>query len=83
MWETDYLIRICRMKAVGQFFRFANFIKDIHERLNDTYNVPTWAVYCIFAVSTILAGLVIGMVSLTFSQNGVQVSVIPNLATWR
>ncbi|KAF6022951.1 hypothetical protein EB796_018743 [Bugula neritina] len=49
------------MKGVGYFFKFANFIKDIHEQLTETHQMPTWIVYGLFAVVTVAVGLLLGM----------------------
>ncbi|XP_067929738.1 thioredoxin-related transmembrane protein 1-like [Watersipora subatra] len=57
-WKSPNSIQ---MKAVAYFFRFANFIKDVHEQLTEVHGMPSPVVYVIFAVLTIIIGLVLGM----------------------
>jgi len=50
------------MAAVGLFFQFSIAIRNVHNEMTTEYGIPVWGSYVIFAVATILLGLLIGLV---------------------
>ena len=40
-----------------------SLLQDLHELLTVTYGLPVWASYTIFGVSTVLLGILLGVVS--------------------
>lgn len=50
------------MAAVGMFFQFSINIRDMHASMTDDYGIPVWGSYLIFAIATIILGLLIGLV---------------------
>lgn len=39
--------------------------KNLHDHFTTTYGLPVWASFAIFGVATILAGIILGIVSIT------------------
>ncbi|XP_061173250.1 thioredoxin-related transmembrane protein 1-like isoform X1 [Saccostrea echinata] len=50
-----------QMAALGQFFKAAMAVRDIYNSMTKDYGIPEWACYVIFAIATILAGLILGL----------------------
>ena len=42
---------------------YLSLLQDLHELLTVTYGLPVWASYIIFGVSTVLVGILLGVVS--------------------
>ena len=42
---------------------YLSLLQDLHELLTVTYGLPVWASYTIFGVSTVLIGILLGVVS--------------------
>ena len=42
---------------------YLSLLQDVHELLTVTYGLPVWASYTIFGVSTVLLGILLGVVS--------------------
>ncbi|ESO11436.1 hypothetical protein HELRODRAFT_91406 [Helobdella robusta] len=51
------------MATLGSFFTFSMFLKDVHVMLTDDFGLPNYLSYAMFAIVTILIGLIIGLVS--------------------
>ncbi|ELU12866.1 hypothetical protein CAPTEDRAFT_173899 [Capitella teleta] len=49
------------MGAIGMFFKLSIGIRDLHNQMTTDYGIPVWGSYCIFAVVTIFAGLLLGL----------------------
>ncbi|XP_068752185.1 thioredoxin-related transmembrane protein 1-like [Montipora capricornis] len=56
------------MWCLGMTFKLSLFLKDMHELITVTYGLPEWASYTIFGVSTVLTGLILGMVIVLVSD---------------
>ena len=52
------------MRALGMTYWLSQRGKDFQTMLEDTYNLPTYAVFIVVAIATIVIGLVLGGVSL-------------------
>ena len=42
---------------------YLSLLQDVHELLTVTYGLPVWASYTIFGVTTVLLGILLGVVS--------------------
>ncbi|KAK7493422.1 hypothetical protein BaRGS_00015322 [Batillaria attramentaria] len=51
-----------QMGIVGFFFRCAMFIRSFYSTLTTKYGIPEWGCYLIFAVLTIITGLLLGLI---------------------
>ncbi|XP_013415018.1 thioredoxin-related transmembrane protein 1 [Lingula anatina] len=49
------------MSVLSMFFRLSMLVRTIHNNMTELYNVPTWGSYLLFAVVTIMAGLILGL----------------------
>ncbi|CAD5118608.1 DgyrCDS7292 [Dimorphilus gyrociliatus] len=50
------------MSVISSFFEFSMFIRSIHEEITTRYGIPEWGSFVIFAVATILIGIIAGIV---------------------
>ncbi|KAI8433791.1 hypothetical protein MSG28_015761 [Choristoneura fumiferana] len=51
-----------QMGLVAQFFKLSQALRSVHNMLMETYGLPTWGSYLIFAVATIFIGALLGLV---------------------
>lgn len=51
-----------QMSLVANFFKLSQTLRSIHTALMETYGLPTWGSYLIFAVATIFIGALLGLV---------------------
>ena len=51
------------LKALISSRIYLSLSQDLHELLTVTYGLPVWASYTIFGVSTVLIGILLGVVS--------------------
>ncbi|XP_078086487.1 thioredoxin-related transmembrane protein 4 [Mustelus asterias] len=49
------------MSGMAGLFRLSVWIRQMHSYLTDTLGIPAWGSYIIFAVATLLAGLLLGL----------------------
>lgn len=50
------------MSVVAWFYKISMHLKNAHALLTETYELPSWSVYAIFALCTILTGAILGLV---------------------
>lgn len=50
------------MGAVSYFFKLSQHLRGVHNMLMETYGLPTWGSYLIFAVATIFIGALLGLI---------------------
>ncbi|XP_013184735.1 thioredoxin-related transmembrane protein 1 [Amyelois transitella] len=51
-----------QMTLVAEFFKLSQALRSVHTMLMETYGLPTWGSYLIFAVATIFIGAILGLV---------------------
>ncbi|XP_052767749.1 thioredoxin-related transmembrane protein 1-like [Mya arenaria] len=51
-----------QMGMVGLFFKFAMTIRSFYTLMTEEYGIPEWGCYVIFALLTIVTGLVMGLI---------------------
>ncbi|XP_072437566.1 thioredoxin-related transmembrane protein 4 isoform X2 [Chiloscyllium punctatum] len=49
------------MSGMAGLFRLSVWIRQIHSYLTETLGIPAWGSYVIFAVATLMAGLILGL----------------------
>ncbi|ESO86866.1 hypothetical protein LOTGIDRAFT_235240 [Lottia gigantea] len=59
-WLTDP--KSLQMSAVGMFFKAAMVIRNIYNVMISDYGIPEWGCYIIFALLTIVFGLLFGLI---------------------
>ena len=57
------LIHNCSMKSVGMIFWLSEKAKEFQVLLEEEYELPTYAVFIVIAIATIVVGLALGGVS--------------------
>ncbi|CAH2269999.1 thioredoxin-related transmembrane protein 1-like [Pararge aegeria] len=50
-----------QMGLVAHFFKLSQALRGVHETLMETYGMPMWGSYLIFAVATICIGAILGL----------------------
>ncbi|KPJ13806.1 Thioredoxin-related transmembrane protein 1 [Papilio machaon] len=50
-----------QMSLVAHFFKLSQALRSVHTMLMETYGLPTWGSYLIFAVGTIFIGALLGL----------------------
>ncbi|XP_026324519.1 thioredoxin-related transmembrane protein 1-like [Hyposmocoma kahamanoa] len=50
-----------QMSLVAEFFKLSQALRNVHNMLMETYGLPTWGSYLIFAVGTIFLGALLGL----------------------
>ncbi|XP_067845533.1 thioredoxin-related transmembrane protein 4 [Heptranchias perlo] len=50
------------MSGMASLFRLSVWIRQMHSYLTETLGIPVWGSYIIFAVATLLAGLILGLI---------------------
>ncbi|XP_013178680.1 PREDICTED: thioredoxin-related transmembrane protein 1-like [Papilio xuthus] len=50
-----------QMSLVAHFFKLSQGLRSVHTMLMETYGLPTWGSYLIFAVGTIFIGALLGL----------------------
>jgi len=66
-----------QMGVVGAFFKTAMFIRGIYNTMTDVYGIPEWACYVIFAILTIITGLLLGLLLVVCCDNFFPAKYIP------
>ncbi|XP_028178274.1 thioredoxin-related transmembrane protein 1-like [Ostrinia furnacalis] len=51
-----------QMTLVAEFFKLSQALRSVHNTLMETYGLPTWGSYLIFAIATIFIGALLGLV---------------------
>ncbi|CAH2061811.1 unnamed protein product, partial [Iphiclides podalirius] len=51
-----------QMSLVAYFFKLSQSLRSVHTMLMETYGLPTWGSYLIFALVTILVGALLGLI---------------------
>ncbi|GCC33196.1 hypothetical protein chiPu_0011664 [Chiloscyllium punctatum] len=57
------------MSGMAGLFRLSVWIRQIHSYLTETLGIPAWGSYVIFAVATLMAGLILGLVFTAFPND--------------
>ncbi|XP_075987623.1 thioredoxin-related transmembrane protein 1-like [Anticarsia gemmatalis] len=57
-WKAPHSIQ---MSLVAEFFKLSQALRSVHNMLMETYGLPTWGSYLIFAVATIFIGALLGL----------------------
>ncbi|XP_005105930.2 thioredoxin-related transmembrane protein 1 [Aplysia californica] len=65
------------MGIVGAFFKAAMFIRGVYNRMTEVYGIPEWACYLIFAILTIITGLLLGLLLVVCCDNFFPAKYIP------
>ncbi|KAL0859820.1 hypothetical protein ABMA27_010163 [Loxostege sticticalis] len=50
-----------QMSLVAEFFKLSQALRSVHNTLMETYGLPTWGSYLIFAIATIFIGALLGL----------------------
>lgn len=50
-----------QMSLVAEFFKLSQVLRSVHNMLMETYGLPTWGSYLIFAIATIFIGALLGL----------------------
>ncbi|XP_072121631.1 thioredoxin-related transmembrane protein 4 [Mobula birostris] len=50
------------MSGMAGLFRLSVWIRQLHSYLTDTLGIPVWGSYVIFAVATLVVGLILGLI---------------------
>lgn len=67
-----------QMAALGQFFKAAMAVRDIYNMMTKEYGIPEWACYVIFAIATILLGLILGLLIVLCCDMMLPSKYVPN-----
>ncbi|XP_053620676.1 thioredoxin-related transmembrane protein 1-like [Plodia interpunctella] len=51
-----------QMSLVAELFKLSQALRTVHTTLMETYGLPTWGSYLIFAIATIFIGAILGLV---------------------
>ncbi|CAF4905726.1 unnamed protein product [Pieris macdunnoughi] len=51
-----------QMGVVAHFFKLSQALRSVHNMLMETYGLPTWGSYLIFAIATIFIGALLGLI---------------------
>ncbi|GBP26918.1 Thioredoxin-related transmembrane protein 1 [Eumeta japonica] len=51
-----------QMSLVANFFKLSQILRTVHNTLMETYGLPTWGSYLIFAIATIFTGALLGLI---------------------
>ncbi|KAK0047605.1 thioredoxin-related transmembrane protein 1 [Biomphalaria pfeifferi] len=66
-----------QMGILGNFFTAAMFIRGIYNTMTDVYGIPEWLCYVIFAILTIIIGLILGLLLVLCCDNFFPAKYIP------
>ncbi|KAM3968926.1 thioredoxin-related transmembrane protein 1 [Aphomia sociella] len=58
-WKAPHSLQ---MSLVAEFFKLSQALRSVHNMLMDTYGLPTWGSYLIFALATIFIGAILGLI---------------------
>ncbi|KAG6444140.1 hypothetical protein O3G_MSEX003212 [Manduca sexta] len=58
-WKAPHSLQ---MSLVAEFFKLSQALRSVHNMLMETYGLPTWGSYLIFAIATIFIGAVLGLI---------------------
>ncbi|XP_076221240.1 uncharacterized protein LOC116429991 [Nomia melanderi] len=58
-WKSPTSIQ---MSVISQFFKMAQVLRRVHNKLMEDFGLPTWGSYLIFSVATIVLGAILGLV---------------------
>lgn len=67
-----------QMAALGQFFKAAMAVRDIYNMMTKDYGIPEWACNVIFAIATILLGLILGLLIVLCCDMMLPSKYVPN-----
>ncbi|XP_041985783.1 thioredoxin-related transmembrane protein 1-like [Aricia agestis] len=75
-WKAPHSIQ---MGLVAQFFKLSQALRSVHNMLMETYGLPTWGSYLLFALATIFMGALLGLmlvcaIDMLYPPRKVQVS---------
>ncbi|XP_038217100.1 thioredoxin-related transmembrane protein 1 [Zerene cesonia] len=57
-WKAPHSLQ---MGVVAHFFKLSQALRSVHNMLMETYGLPTWGSYLIFAIATIFIGALLGL----------------------
>ncbi|KAJ0170570.1 hypothetical protein K1T71_013941 [Dendrolimus kikuchii] len=57
-WKAPHSLQ---MSLVAEFFKLSQALRSVHNMLMETYGLPTWGSYLIFAIATIFIGALLGL----------------------
>ncbi|XP_047541227.1 thioredoxin-related transmembrane protein 1-like [Vanessa atalanta] len=57
-WKAPHSFQ---MGLVAHFFKLSQALRGVHTMLMETYGLPTWGSYLIFAIATIFVGALLGL----------------------
>uniref|UniRef100_A0A2H1WN25 SFRICE_009042 n=1 Tax=Spodoptera frugiperda TaxID=7108 RepID=A0A2H1WN25_SPOFR len=57
-WKAPHSVQ---MTLVAEFFKLSQALRSVHNMLMETYGLPTWGSYLIFALATIFIGALLGL----------------------
>uniref|UniRef100_A0A0B7ALV5 Thioredoxin domain-containing protein n=1 Tax=Arion vulgaris TaxID=1028688 RepID=A0A0B7ALV5_9EUPU len=66
-----------QMGLLGTFFKAAMFFRGVYSTLTEVYGIPEWLCYVIFAVLTIITGLLLGLLLVLCCDNFFPAKYIP------
>ncbi|KAH9509359.1 Thioredoxin- transmembrane protein 1 [Bulinus truncatus] len=66
-----------QMGILGNFFTAAMFIRSVYNTMTDVYGIPEWLCYLIFAILTIITGLLLGLLLVLCCDNFFPAKYIP------
>jgi len=71
-WKTDEVLpgwkhpTALHMSVVSWFFKISMHLRNVHSYLTEQKQLPSWSVYGIFALATIITGALLGVVLVVF-----------------
>ncbi|XP_064622048.1 thioredoxin-related transmembrane protein 1-like [Lineus longissimus] len=54
------------MELLSWFFKASMIVRNVHERMTNEYGIPVWGSYILFAVFTVVMGLLFGLIIVCF-----------------
>lgn len=64
-WSNVMISNVCIKKEIFKSEQRSTIsLQDIYNMMTKEYGIPEWACYVIFAIATILLGLILGLVSI-------------------
>jgi len=71
-WKTDEVLpgwknpTAIHMSVVSWFFKISMHLRNVHSYLTEQKQLPSWSVYGIFALATIVTGALLGVILVVF-----------------
>ncbi|KAH9643601.1 hypothetical protein HF086_000075 [Spodoptera exigua] len=72
-WKAPHSIQ---MTLVAEFFKLSQALRSVHNMLMETYGLPTWGSYLIFALATIFIGALLGLVCIIILINHLTLMIL-------